>query len=197
MAAHPAEAEIRALARRRFLKTTLWVTAGVLAAGGALYIAVPDSSTLCDRLYRWLANGGGHVNAISDPALFSRQIAVATGLSVVAQRTLHTSFSYLHRENAQQPSLKMRLLGGGRPWLLRAACRWMRQLDRAFGWRTTVYGWAFYAGQIGEPVSLEARSNVCIRCGAGHSSAALQSILDSRQRYRCSICGTENDYLPD
>jgi SAM-dependent methyltransferase len=169
----------------------------VLAPDGALYIAVPDSSTLCDKLYRWLAQGGGHVNAISDPDLFSRQITVATGLAVVARRTLHTSYSYLNAENVQTPSRKMLLLGGGRPWLLRAASRWMRRLDRAFGWRTTVYGWAFYAGRINEPVSLEARSNVCIRCGAGHASAVLQPIVDAAQRYRCPLCATENSYLPD
>lgn len=37
----------------------------VLAPAGALYIAVPDATTFTDRLYRWLARGGGHVNRFS------------------------------------------------------------------------------------------------------------------------------------
>ena len=39
----------------------------VLKPSGALYIAVPDASTFCDRLYRWLARGGGHVNPFTSP----------------------------------------------------------------------------------------------------------------------------------
>ena len=37
----------------------------VLKPNGALYVAVPDASTFCDRLYRWLSRGGGHVNAFT------------------------------------------------------------------------------------------------------------------------------------
>src|SRR5215510_6680106 len=43
----------------------------VIRRGGVLYIAVPDASTLTDRIYRWLARGGGHVNAFRS----SEQIA--------------------------------------------------------------------------------------------------------------------------
>src|SRR4051812_28612579 len=32
----------------------------VLRPDAALYIAVPDSTTLTDRIYRWLGKGGGH-----------------------------------------------------------------------------------------------------------------------------------------
>src|ERR1700694_1705022 len=35
----------------------------VIRSDGALFIAVPDANTLTDRIYRWLAHGGGHVNA--------------------------------------------------------------------------------------------------------------------------------------
>ena len=35
----------------------------VVRPNGALYVAVPDATTLSDRFYRWLARGGGHVNA--------------------------------------------------------------------------------------------------------------------------------------
>jgi len=35
----------------------------VIAPNGGLFVAVPDASTVTDKLYRWLATGGGHVNA--------------------------------------------------------------------------------------------------------------------------------------
>src|SRR4051812_30871317 len=40
----------------------------VISPDGALYIAVPDATTLTDRIYRWLASGGGHVNAFTSAA---------------------------------------------------------------------------------------------------------------------------------
>src|SRR5512138_501688 len=30
--------------------------------GGSLFVSVPDCRTITDRVYRWLARGGGHVN---------------------------------------------------------------------------------------------------------------------------------------
>src|SRR4051812_8701835 len=39
----------------------------VLKPDGALYVAVPDVTTLTDRIYRWLGRGGGHVNAFRLP----------------------------------------------------------------------------------------------------------------------------------
>ena len=36
----------------------------VLRPNGSIFIAVPDASTFADRLYRWLARGGGHVKEI-------------------------------------------------------------------------------------------------------------------------------------
>src|SRR5689334_15172904 len=38
----------------------------VMRRPGYLYVAVPDASPLTDRLYRWIARGGGHVNFFSD-----------------------------------------------------------------------------------------------------------------------------------
>ncbi len=65
----------------------------VLKAAGCLYIAVPDSTTLSDKLYRWLAEGGGHVNPFSSAVELSRRIERATALPHRGTRTLCTSFS--------------------------------------------------------------------------------------------------------
>lgn len=166
----------------------------VLARDGALYVAVPDASTLCDRLYRWLARGGGHVNAVVDAPAFARKVESLTGLPLVAQRILRTSYSYLNEKNVGQLSLKMRLLGGGQEPLLRQASRWMRLLDRRFGWRTTVYGWALYFGRVQAGIDTTERWNVCVRCGSGHEGRRLDVQGDC---YRCPGCGTRNIYLSD
>src|SRR5512140_3687934 len=34
----------------------------ILDPGGALFVSVPDASTLTDKIYRWVGKGGGHVN---------------------------------------------------------------------------------------------------------------------------------------
>ena len=44
------------------LEPTLREIGRVMRPGGTLYIAVPNTATLSDRIYRWLARGGGHVN---------------------------------------------------------------------------------------------------------------------------------------
>jgi SAM-dependent methyltransferase len=43
------------------LEATIREIGRVMKRGGSLYLAVPDASTLSDRIYRWLARGGGHV----------------------------------------------------------------------------------------------------------------------------------------
>jgi SAM-dependent methyltransferase len=91
----------------------------VTGGRGALYVAVPDASTLTDRLYRWLGDGGGHVNAFVEAAAVARQIEDATGLRHVATRTLCSSLSFLHRDNAPHPRpRRLALLGGGHLWTL-------------------------------------------------------------------------------
>src|SRR5580765_1867508 len=52
----------------------------VLRNRGALYIAVPDATTLTDRIYRWLGRGGGHVNAFRKPGDVIDLIESLTGL---------------------------------------------------------------------------------------------------------------------
>ena len=71
----------------------------VLKPTGALYIAVPDASSFCDRLYRWLARGGGHLNAFTSARQLEATIESATHRPHVATRTLLTSLSYLNRKN--------------------------------------------------------------------------------------------------
>lgn len=172
--------------------------------GGALYVAVPDASTLTDKLYRWLARGGGHVNAFTSPHETAALIETATGLPHLATRPLCSSLSFLNRRNSPRPlPRRLYLLGGGYEWSLFLYGWLSRALDRRFKTRTRIYGWAFYFGRIEEPIDTYAWVNVCIRCGSGCSAAALrredliQGSLPGFRVYRCSACGAVNPFAED
>lgn len=65
----------------------------------------------------------------------------------------------------------------------------------------TRYGWAMYFGNTGA-VDTRTCTNVCVRCGSGHSAEALrQANLLSKfgflRRYRCPDCGAVSPFLED
>lgn len=91
----------------------------ILKPDGALYIGVPDASTFCDRLYRWLARGGGHVNPFTSAPDLAARIEDATRLPHVATRTSFASLSYLNRKNAPSGPRRRLLVGGGTELSLR------------------------------------------------------------------------------
>jgi SAM-dependent methyltransferase len=175
----------------------------VLKPTGALYIAVPDASTFCDRLYRWLARGGGHVNAFTSAQALADTIERSTGLRHIDTRTLCTSLSYLHRGNRPVSGpRRLLLVGGGTDISLHLFTYFARLSDRLFGTRVGVYGWALYFGNVADPVETEAWTNVCIRCGAGASSDWLRELNLVQRRffariYRCPGCGTNNLFSED
>lgn len=171
----------------------------VTRSGGALYIAVPDAATFTDRLYRWLASGGGHVNAFRSAPALAAEIERITGLKHAGTRALHSSLSFLNPRNRKSPPpRKLLLLANGAEPVLFWLGWLLRHLDRLLGTRLSVYGWAFYFGHISEPLHLAPAINVCIRCGSGHPS---QWLADSgavqRGRYRCPQCGAENPWFGD
>jgi SAM-dependent methyltransferase len=175
----------------------------VISPGGSLFVAVPDASTLTDKLYRWLAGGGGHVNAFTSPAETAAAIEQATGLPHVATRLLCSSLSFLNRRNAPRPPRRVLLLGAGYEWSLFLYAWLSRQLDARLSTRTSIYGWAFYFGSIVEPIDTETWVNVCIRCGSGCSSSSLtkQALVRSSfpgvRIFRCPECGAANPFADD
>ncbi len=176
----------------------------VIKPDGALYVSVPDASTFCDRLYRWLARGGGHVNAFRAAPELARKIQQATGLEHIATRTLCTSLSFLNSHNAPRPRpRKLWLLGNGTEPSLRLINCLSRCSDRFLHTRLTVYGWALYFGRIAAPIDTQPWINVCIRCGSGHPSAWLASQPNRLQchgllrAYTCPDCGTWNLFADD
>lgn len=166
----------------------------VLKSKGSLYIAVPDATTITDRLYRWLARGGGHVNQFSSARELALKIQRATGLRHTATRTLCTSLSFLNRRNHRtRAPRRLLLLGGGTQTSLLLLTYLFRLLDRFLGTRLSVYGWALYFGNSEAIVDRNAWTNVCILCGAGHPSDQLRVIFT----YRCPDCGTLNLFTND
>jgi len=176
----------------------------VLIPAGSLFVAVPDASTLTDKLYRWLGRGGGHVNAFTSPTETASAIERATGLPHVATRVLCSSLSFLNRRNAPRPSpRRLLLLGAGYEWPLFLYGWLSRRFDRLLNARTSVYGWAFYFGHVAETIDTKTWTNVCVRCGSACSAASLirQSLVRPSflgfKVYRCSQCGATNPFTND
>lgn len=175
------------------LEAALGELGRILRPHALAYVAVPDASTLADRLYRWLARGGGHVNPFVHAGELSARLAVALKLPLAGTRLLHSGFTFANRRNAVgRPPRRLWLLGGGFEPSVRWATWLFRQLDRRCGTRLSVYGWAFYFGDL-RHVQTASWPNVCIRCGAGHPAQALMPV---RLRYACAQCGAVNLFTP-
>ena len=170
----------------------------VVKPSGSLYVAVPDSSTLTDWLYRWLARGGCHVNRFTSARDLASIVERTTRLKHVATRPLCTSFSFLNRMNRRaRPPRRLWLLGGGTETSLFFATYILRLLDRFLGTRLSFYGWALYFGNAPDRIDDGCWTNVCIRCGSGHPSDRLLRVLRFLPAYRCPACGTLNLFTDD
>ena len=186
------------------LDESLREVARTAGSNAALFVSVPDTSTMTDRLYRWLARGGGHVNPFRSSEELSARIEGVTGLKHVATRPLFSSLSFLNKKNFPgPPPRKMWLLMGGSERLLFVINWWNRMLDRMLGTRLSIYGWALYFGHISEPVSTVGWRNVCVRCGGGHPATTLKAGGGIARAwgvfviYRCPVCDAPNTFTPD
>ena len=186
-----------------FLDESLVELGRAISRPGYFYAAVPDASTLSDRLYRWLGRGGGHVNPFTGPEVLEQRIALVTGLRAVGRRTLHTSYSFLNRRAMRsRPPLRLLLLGGGREGWVRAWSYIFRRLDRVLRTRASVYGWALYFGEDPD-VETQPWTNVCVRCGSAEAAASLESGRKTGRgrlgipQYRCAACAALNYFTKD
>lgn len=186
------------------LSEALHEIARVVKPSGSLYVAVPDATTVSDRLYRWLARGGGHVNPFSSASDLASTITRCTGLRLVATRTLCTSLACLNRCNRRGwAPRRLLLFGGGTQASLLLITYVLRLVDRLFGSRYSVYGWAFYFGAVDVQVDRTTWTNVCVRCGAAHPSSWLlrermvRTNLLILPTYRCPGCRALNLFTDD
>ncbi|MDZ4799518.1 MAG: methyltransferase domain-containing protein [Bryobacteraceae bacterium] len=166
----------------------------VIKTTGSLFVAVPDSSTWSDRIYRWVYHGGGHVNAFKSLPGLIAHIESRVGLPVSGHRLLHSSFGFLERCHFKpRPPRRMWLFGNGSYSVVVLVGYFARLVDRAFGTRLSVYGWAISFGRIA--IAVDAWSNVCVRCGTAHPREELRHSW--RQHYGCPACGAWNLFTTD
>jgi SAM-dependent methyltransferase len=173
------------------LRETIGEIGRVIKPDGALYVAVPDASTLADRIYRWLGRGGGHVNPFYAPADVIGPIEWITGLRHRGTRLLYSSFSFLNANNfVTRPPRKIALFAFGNERFLAYFVWLLRAIDCRFGTRLSHYGWALYFGSAELAPGEEEWINVCVRCGAGHSEPFLRKSgsLAKGAAYRCPNC---------
>lgn len=171
----------------------------VLKTGGALYIAVPDATTLTDRIYRWLGRGGGHVNPFRSAGQVVELVERLAHVKHAGTQELGSGLSFLNAHNfLAPPPRKIALFAFGSERFLAVLLWLLRATDRAFGTRLAVYGWAFYFGSAEPPEDCDMQPNVCVRCGAAHSVEYLRANATAwRKRfgiesYRCPSCGGLN-----
>jgi SAM-dependent methyltransferase len=171
----------------------------VIRRDGALYVAVPDVTTLTDRIYRWMGRGGGHVNAFRSAAEVAGVVENVTGLRHRGTLPLYSSLSFLNAHNrVGRPQIKSVLFAFGNERFL-AVLNWiLRRCDRVFGRRWSHYGWSFHFGAVELAQQRKPWINVCVRCGSGFAQCHLQevgAIAEGRaisQWYRCPDCGGWN-----
>ena len=172
----------------------------VIKPDGVLYVAVPDASTLTDRIYRWLGRGGGHVNPFRSPAEVIERIERLTGLVHRRTRVLFSGFSFLNAHNfVAPPPRRIALFAFGSEGFLAAGAWILRWVDQHCGTRWSRYGWSFYFGNIEPDGNGEPWINVCVRCGSGQSVAFLRAagVASTAKTYRCPACGGFNFLTPE
>lgn len=186
------------------LDATLGEIGRVLKPGGVLYVAVPDATTLTDRVYRWLGRGGGHVNPFRSPEEVAALVDRLTGLPLRSTTVLFSSLSFLNRHNfVAPPPRRIALFAFGNEVFLAVAVWMLRGLDRRWGTEWSRYGWSFRFGNVAGAEPAEVWVNVCVRCGSGHSEAYLRKYAPLRKlaglfpTYRCPACGGFNFLTPE
>ena len=179
----------------------------VLKGEGTLWVAVPDSTCLDDILYRWVFEGGGHVNPFTLASLIST-VEARTGLRAREYKRLFSGFVYLSPPDPEKLAHfppRARFLGIVPPALLSFGLRWLNYLTRLCdGWfstRFSQYGWGVVFQKSIEPVQmieLECEVNVCFRCGTGHPDSTLASVVSRKllwKTFSCSVCAEMNLYF--
>ncbi|HTS66589.1 MAG TPA: class I SAM-dependent methyltransferase [Candidatus Acidoferrales bacterium] len=185
-------------------ESALREVARVLKPDGGLSVAVPNGRGVCDGIYRYLFEGGGHVNRFRRAEIIDL-VERTTGLGLARWRKLYSSFSYLSTVlpllESPPPDLQRRLVRL-RHLPLRAvraahAALYLgtRSLDRAFHSDLALYGWAFYFERsTSDPVELPAMVNVCVHCGAGSPAADLKRL--GALTCLCPGCNRRTLYFP-
>jgi SAM-dependent methyltransferase len=187
------------------LSQTLSEIARVLKPDGRVYISVPDGRGLCDRIYRYVFNGGDHVNQFTQLGIVSL-VERTIGIQLTHWVKLYASFAYLARtrdlDRRILPSLPTRLRTLARtPTALVLAGQAVlyvttRLADLLVRNDWALYGWALYFERVHVTgvVEMQPYINVCFYCGSGHP--ADQLVRKFKLLFQCPTCGRWSIYFP-
>ena len=165
------------------LDQTLAEMARVLKPEGKCYISIPNGYGLCDAVYRFVFEGGGHVNRFRKDEVISL-VEQRLNVRLVGWQKLYSSFVYLRKLmeflDPPPPDLSGRLRTIGRlprriaGLVQRTLYVATRFLDRWVRTDLSVYGWAFFFEKpSGQPVVEQpGYVNVCLYCGTGQPAAS-------------------------
>ena len=187
----------------------------VIKTGGHLWAAIPNGFSFDDDLYRFIFNGGGHVNRFSLKS-FVALVESNTQFRAVSCKILYSGFVYLRPPSPEKlpdyPRMA-RLLGRIPRRMLESALRWGNYLarfsDRWLGSKMSRYGWGvvfrwednpapYRQTDVGQLQAVPVDVNVCFSCGAGHPRETLLNQLRRFlfwRKYICRCCGTENVFF--
>lgn len=179
------------------LEAALKEIARVLKPAGRLYITVPNGNGFCDDVYRWLFEGGGHVNRFLRDDLV-RLVESRVGVRLAQWQSLYSSFAYLRGipdlGNEPRPDLQARLKRIARlPRDVIRTAQWelyvgTRVVDRFLGTNLATYGWALWFDHgAGTAIEKPPWVNVCMRCGTSHPPEPAQ-----QSPWSCLSCGEPN-----
>ena len=179
----------------------------VLKPTGMLWIAIPDGRSLNDAIYRYIFEGGGHVNRFSRQQVVD-EVERNTGLKVIQTNMLMTSFVYLKKPTAGQlvhfpeRAKKLRYVP---LWLNKVTLillnTMLRIVDKLFDSRIGQYGWGFiFARQPTELDSLPSYFNVCWNCGSGQDAQYLRTLGRIRtvlgvKIFSCPCCHVQSIFF--
>ena len=192
---------------------TLQEISRVLKSTGRLFISVPNGYGLCDGIYRYVFEGGDHLNRFRRAQLIG-MVENAVGVRLTAWQKLYSSFAYLARVKDLDPSIIPQLAPRLRRFarlpasviavLQGSLYVGTRIADRIAGVDWALYGWALYferprweaerssrAGTIREDPPFV---NVCLHCGSGY--AANEITRRWKVLFRCPGCSRLGIYFP-
>jgi SAM-dependent methyltransferase len=186
------------------LDATLEEIGRVLTPRGRCFFSFPNGFGVCDGIYRFVFDGGGHVNRLRKDETVQR-IEERAGVRLVRWQKLYSSFVYLRRLmellDQHPPGLQKRVLAFGRVprgvvgFSQHALYVGTRFIDRWIGSDLSLYGWALFFERVPRQPCAEQPGfiNVCPFCGSGQPALGVER--RSRFLCRCQTCGKSYPYF--
>src|SRR2546427_12497438 len=189
-------------------RTTLVEVNRILKDDGVIWIAIPNGYSWDDALYRYVFDGGGHVNRFSREQLVE-EVHRLTRFRLMQEVDLFSSFIYLKKPTAEEYKFYPRtarflfnIPDGTSITGILVINAVTRLIDKLFGSRVSQYGWGFVFAADGISLSPLHRPyfNVCSNCGSGIGAMRLRDESRVKQFcgvgfYHCPNCGQLNAFV--